>query len=121
MLTQSLLALVHHTQNEKWYPLVVPRTYVLLHSLMRTNHRINKSPNSRFLSYSSGLSACSYCAISHEDAWIVTEFVIAVLHPEPLAPCHAVIAPRRHVAAFYDLDVEEQRMIWESIGEIRQR
>lgn len=32
-----------------------------------------------------------------------------------------MIAPRRHVAAFYDLDVQEQRMIWDMIGEIRKR
>jgi diadenosine tetraphosphate (Ap4A) HIT family hydrolase len=59
--------------------------------------------------------------MSPEDAWILTEFVVAVSHADPLSPCHAVIAPRRHVAAFYDLDVQEQRMIWDMIGEIRRR
>jgi diadenosine tetraphosphate (Ap4A) HIT family hydrolase len=32
-----------------------------------------------------------------------------------------VVAPRRHVAAFYDLDVQEQRMIWEALALLRQR
>jgi diadenosine tetraphosphate (Ap4A) HIT family hydrolase len=36
-----------------------------------------------------------------------------------LAPFHTVVAPRRHVAAFYDLDVQEQRMMWDVINEIR--
>jgi diadenosine tetraphosphate (Ap4A) HIT family hydrolase len=32
-----------------------------------------------------------------------------------------VIAPRRHVAAFYDLDVQEQRMIWDALAQLRSR
>jgi hypothetical protein len=67
------------------------------------------------------LSACPYSAISPEDAWIITEFVVAAPHDNPLTPCHTVVAPRRHVAAFYDLDVQEQRMMWDVIGEIRKR
>jgi len=59
--------------------------------------------------------------MSREDAWVITEFVVALPHADPLAPCHAVIAPRRHVGAFYDLDVQEQRMIWDMIAEIRKR
>ena len=50
-----------------------------------------------------------------------TEFVVAVPHPHPLAPCHLVVAPRRHVAAFYDLDVQEQRMMWDALAQLRRR
>jgi diadenosine tetraphosphate (Ap4A) HIT family hydrolase len=32
-----------------------------------------------------------------------------------------VIAPRRHVPAFYDLDVQEQRMIWDALAQLRRR
>jgi diadenosine tetraphosphate (Ap4A) HIT family hydrolase len=32
-----------------------------------------------------------------------------------------VVVPRRHVRAFYDLDVEEQRVLWEMVNEIRNR
>ena len=32
-----------------------------------------------------------------------------------------IVAPRRHVPAFYDLDVQEQRVIWEMLRELRQR
>jgi len=52
---------------------------------------------------------------------VSTEFVVAVPHPSPLAPCHLIVAPRRHVAAFYDLDVQEQRMIWDALAQLRQR
>ena len=50
-----------------------------------------------------------------------TEFVVAIPHALPLASCHIVVAPRRHVAAFYDLDVQEQRMIWNALDQLRRR
>lgn len=42
-------------------------------------------------------------------------------HPTPLTAFHLLIAPRRHVAAFYDLDVGEQRHIWDVLGVLRDR
>lgn len=68
--------------------------------------------------YSGDLPTCPYCSAAPEDAWVCTEFVVALPHPSPLTPCHLIVAPRRHVAAFYDLDVQEQRMIWETISEL---
>jgi diadenosine tetraphosphate (Ap4A) HIT family hydrolase len=32
-----------------------------------------------------------------------------------------VVAPRRHVLAFYDLDVQEQQVVWGLVGEIQRR
>jgi len=46
---------------------------------------------------------------------------MAVPHPQPVTACHMVVVPRRHVRAFYDLDVEEQRVLWELVTEIRNR
>jgi diadenosine tetraphosphate (Ap4A) HIT family hydrolase len=54
--------------------------------------------------------------VVREDAWICTEFVVAVPHSSPIASCHLIVAPRRHVAAFYDLDVQEQHAIWDAIA-----
>jgi diadenosine tetraphosphate (Ap4A) HIT family hydrolase len=51
----------------------------------------------------------------------LSEFVVAIPHPHPLATCHVVVAPRRHVAAFYDLDVQEQRMVWNVLWQLRER
>jgi diadenosine tetraphosphate (Ap4A) HIT family hydrolase len=67
------------------------------------------------------VSACPYCSITPEDAWIVTEDAVAVPHPKPLTTCHIVIAPRRHVTGFYDLDVQEQRMVWDMVGQVWKR
>jgi len=46
---------------------------------------------------------------------------LGVLHPEPLTAFHFVIAPKRHVRAFYDLDVQEQGDIWLIIRELQKR
>ena len=56
-----------------------------------------------------------------DDAWILTEFVVALPHPKPVASFHVTVAPRRHVAAFYDLDVQEQRLVWGALEQLRQR
>jgi len=32
-----------------------------------------------------------------------------------------VVAPRRHVTSFYDLDVQEQRVVWALVSEIQKR
>jgi diadenosine tetraphosphate (Ap4A) HIT family hydrolase len=49
------------------------------------------------------------------------EDAVAVPHPNPLTNCHMVVAPRRHVVTFYDLDVQEQQVVWNLVGEIRKR
>ena len=71
--------------------------------------------------YIIGLSTCPYCSVVPEDAWVSTDFVVAVPHPNPVTACHLVIAPCRHVPAFYDLDVQEQRMIWDALAQLRRR
>src|SRR5215472_5512846 len=73
------------------------------------------------LSYSSFLSDCPYCSASVEDAWVINEYVIAIPSKDAVTACHIVVAPRRHVPGFYDLDVQEQRMIWETLRELRDR
>jgi diadenosine tetraphosphate (Ap4A) HIT family hydrolase len=67
------------------------------------------------------LSNCPYCSASLEDAWIVNEHAVALPAPNAGASCHVIVAPRRHVPAFYDLDVQEQRVIWDMLRELRQR
>lgn len=51
----------------------------------------------------------------------MTDDAIAIPHPHPLTACHVVVAPRRHVLAFYDLDVQEQRLVWSLVTEIQKR
>jgi diadenosine tetraphosphate (Ap4A) HIT family hydrolase len=67
------------------------------------------------------LSDCPYCSASVEDAWIINEHAVAVPPLSPVASCHVVVAPRRHVASFYDLDVQEQRVLWDMLHDLRKR
>jgi diadenosine tetraphosphate (Ap4A) HIT family hydrolase len=67
------------------------------------------------------IESCIFCEIPPEEAWIETEFGIAIPHPQPLAPCHVLVAPRRHVAAFYDLDAQEQTKLWAIVQDLRIR
>jgi diadenosine tetraphosphate (Ap4A) HIT family hydrolase len=50
-----------------------------------------------------------------------TEDAVAVPPHNVLTSCHVVVAPRRHVASFYELDVGEQSALWFMVGEIRKR
>ena len=52
---------------------------------------------------------------------MITEHAIAVPPPHPISTCHVVVAPRRHVMTFYELDVGEQQMVWGVVGEMRKR
>jgi diadenosine tetraphosphate (Ap4A) HIT family hydrolase len=67
------------------------------------------------------LPDCPYCTASADDAWLANDYAIAIPPQNPVASCHVVIAPRRHVATFYDLDVQEQRVIWDMLRELRER
>ena len=66
-------------------------------------------------------AACPYCAVAREDVWVANDQAFAIPHPQPIARFHMVIAPARHTAAFYDLDVQEQRAIWDIMREIQKR
>jgi diadenosine tetraphosphate (Ap4A) HIT family hydrolase len=62
---------------------------------------------------------CLFCSTSPEDAWATSEYGIAIPAHQPLTPGHVVVAPHRHVAGFYDLDVEEQHGLWALVTEVR--
>ena len=65
------------------------------------------------------MSLCPYCSVSSDDAWASSEHAIAVPPVEPFCQGHVVVAPRRHVPRFYDLDVEEQNYVWKLVSEVQ--
>src|ERR1035437_7321344 len=81
----------------------------------------NSRAPERNRSYPIHVAKCPYCEASPEELWASMEDAIAMPHPDPLTACNVVVAPRRHVAAFYDLDVQEQRAVWHLVGEIQKR
>ena len=66
-------------------------------------------------------SLCTICQVAPEDIWMSTNLVVAVPHADPIAPGHLVLAPRRHVANFYDLELVEQRALWNALSELCER
>jgi ATP adenylyltransferase len=62
---------------------------------------------------------CFFCSTSPDDAWVTSEYGIALPAAQPLTPGHVIVAPIRHVAGFYDLDVEEQHGLWDLVSEVR--
>jgi diadenosine tetraphosphate (Ap4A) HIT family hydrolase len=62
---------------------------------------------------------CLFCSTSPDDAWGCTAYGTALPAAQPLTPGHIVVAPRRHVVRFFDLDVEEQRGLWDLVSEVR--
>ena len=40
-------------------------------------------------------------------------------HPEPLTPGHTLVVSRRHVNRFFELDVEEQQILWQIVGAVQ--
>lgn len=65
------------------------------------------------------LRTCLFCSTSPDDALAASEYGIVVPAAQPVTPGHVLVAPRRHVAGFYDLDVEEQHGLWELVTEVR--
>jgi diadenosine tetraphosphate (Ap4A) HIT family hydrolase len=54
-----------------------------------------------------------------DEALVSTEIAMAVPHPAPLTPGHTLVVSRRHVNRFFELDVEEQQIIWQIVGAVQ--
>ena len=67
------------------------------------------------------MSTCPFCTADLEEAWIIHPGAIAIPHSNPLTNCHMLVIPTRHVPTFYDLDVQEQRAVWNMVAEIQNR
>lgn len=65
------------------------------------------------------MSDCLFCSTAPDAAWVATEYAIALPAVHPLVLGHVVIAPRRHVPSFYDLDVSEQGGFWVLVSEVK--
>src|SRR5579864_6578931 len=66
------------------------------------------------------MSTCAFCGMSPDRPSISTDIAVAIPHPEPLTPGHTVVVSRRHVSEFFELDVEEQQIMWQIVGAVQQ-
>jgi len=53
--------------------------------------------------------------------WIGNEHAIAFPDAHPVTDGHTLVAPRKHVSTINELDIPEQRAIWDLVAEVRQR
>jgi diadenosine tetraphosphate (Ap4A) HIT family hydrolase len=64
-------------------------------------------------------STCAFCAISPDRTSVSTDIAVVIPHPEPITPGHTVVVSRRHVSEFFELDVEEQQIMWQIVGAVQ--
>lgn len=67
------------------------------------------------------MSPCPFCDYDLSRPALSNEHALAIYDGFPISPGHALIIPKRHVASFFELTVEEQRAMLELLAEIRQK
>jgi ATP adenylyltransferase len=64
---------------------------------------------------------CPLCSLAEADSWLFSDHAISAPHDNPVSFGHAVVAPRRHVSLFFDLDAFEQKMVWDAVRAVKRR
>jgi len=67
-------------------------------------------------------SDCAFCNPSSETA-LVSESAqaVALAAPDPVTQGHTLVAPKRHVASYFDLAEREQRACWLLVNRVQSR
>jgi diadenosine tetraphosphate (Ap4A) HIT family hydrolase len=64
---------------------------------------------------------CPLCSLTEADSWLYSAHALALPYSNPVGFGHAIVAPRRHVSHFFDLDAFEQKTVWEAVRAIKRR
>ena len=57
---------------------------------------------------------CPFCELPPDRAWVLeNEWAVALWDKFPVAPGHALLIPRRHVADYFELSPEERTACWD--------
>ena len=67
------------------------------------------------------VQTCPLCSLTEGDSWHFTDHALALPHAHPVGFGHAIVAPRRHVSLFFDLDAFEQTKVWEAVRAVKKR
>jgi len=60
---------------------------------------------------------CPFCNIGeHVEVLFKADTAMAILDSFPISPGHTLVIPRRHVADYFDLTVEEQNELWQLVN-----
>jgi len=63
---------------------------------------------------------CPFCALQPDQILAVSEHAVAIRDAYPSTDSHALILPRRHIAAFFDLDAAERQDVWALADRVRE-
>jgi diadenosine tetraphosphate (Ap4A) HIT family hydrolase len=67
------------------------------------------------------VESCPFCAVEPARIAAQNEHAIALRDAYPVAPGHTLAVPRKHVSSIYELELEEQRALWDLVGEVRKQ
>jgi len=60
---------------------------------------------------------CPFCNIGEQvEVLFKADTAMAILDSFPISPGHTLVIPRRHVADYFDLTVEEQNELWQLVN-----
>ena len=67
------------------------------------------------------MKPCPFCNLEALRVVSSNDHAIAIYDGFPISPGHTLIIPKRHVASFFELTVEEQSAMLELLAQMRQR
>ncbi len=67
----------------------------------------------------SAVADCVFCTIAEDEFVASNRLAFGVRDTSPVTPLHTLVLPHRHVASYFDLEVEEKRAIEELLEQTR--
>jgi diadenosine tetraphosphate (Ap4A) HIT family hydrolase len=67
------------------------------------------------------VDSCPFCTIDFARVSAENEHALAFQDAYPVASRHTLVVPRKHVTSIYELDMNEQRALWDLVGAVRER
>ncbi len=67
------------------------------------------------------MTSCPFCTPDDPKIILANEHALALPDAFPVTPGHSLIAPRRHIASFFEATPEEQSAMLDMLAEMRQR
>ncbi len=65
-------------------------------------------------------NSCPFCQIQSSQKLLFENHSCRVLFDGfPVSPGHLLIIPKRHVANYFDLSIEEQQSLWEMVNQCK--
>lgn len=67
------------------------------------------------------MKKCPFCAPDQARIISRCQSAIAIRDGFPISEGHSLIIPRSHVQSIFDLEPEEQRIVWTFVAQVRQQ